>query len=65
MLLYQPLGDGSEKFIYITHQIKETTKTGTENVTNTVQKDAQKATLVKNDEMVLSRVLGQNTIWPC
>ena len=38
MLLYQPLGDGSEKFIYITHQIKETTKTGTENVTNTVQK---------------------------
>ena len=27
-----------KKFIYITHQIKETTKTGTENVTNTVQK---------------------------
>ena len=38
MLLYQPLGDGSEKFIYITHQIKRNYKTGTENVTNTVQK---------------------------
>ena len=31
-----------KKFIYITHQIKETTKTGTENVTNTVQKMLKK-----------------------
>ena len=28
-------------------------------------KRCSKSTLVQNDEMVLSRVLGQNTIWPC
>ncbi|WP_165483218.1 DUF4811 domain-containing protein [Enterococcus faecalis] len=44
MLLYQPLGDGSEKvYLYNTPDKKKLQKTGTENVTNTVQKDAQKA----------------------
>lgn len=48
MLLYQPLGDGSEKvYLYNTPDKKKLQKTGTENVTNTVQKDAQKATLVQ------------------
>ncbi len=43
MLLYQPLGDGSEKvYLYNTPDKKKLQKTGTENVTNTVQKDAQK-----------------------
>ena len=54
-----------KKFIYITHQIKRNYKNRNGKRHKHGSKDAQKATLVQNDEMVLSRVLGQNTIWPC
>ena len=54
-----------KKFIYITHQIKRNYKNRNGKRHKHGSKRCSKATLVKNDEMVLSRVLGQNTIWPC
>ena len=65
MLLYQPLGDGSEKvYLYNTPDKKKLQKQERK-TSQTRFKRCSKATLVQNDEMVLSRVLGQNTIWPC
>ncbi|XCQ52409.1 DUF4811 domain-containing protein [Enterococcus faecalis ATCC 29212] len=63
MLLYQPLGDGSEKvYLYNTPDKKKLQKTGTENVTNTVQKDAQKATLVQKTTKWSYQESWRNTI---
>jgi len=46
MLLYQPLGDGKEKvYIYKTTKSDKLQKTDTENITNKVNKDSQKAQL--------------------
>jgi hypothetical protein len=49
MLLYQPLGDGTEKiYLYKTDRDKKIQKTGTDNVKNDVKKNADQAQLAEN-----------------
>ncbi|KAF1298128.1 hypothetical protein BAU15_09790 [Enterococcus sp. JM4C] len=51
VLLYQPLGDGSEKiYLYQTNDSKELQKTGTDQVTNKVVTKGQEATLTQKTQ---------------